>query len=1097
MHTNLLRIIPPLNFRSQVALLFVSLAVATSAQAQVPSWWATGDANATSNNVRKPIINGNSALDLGIATVGQAKFIAWQARLELDSKFSEIGGAGEGIKAATDKFWLNNSNDKAVIAIGQVKYLSKLYYDRLFQMGMIKVRNYLYDDDANAATPPILTTSVAGKPYEIYPWTAALGSDDSDSSPATLGQLKKAFSFDISVPIIAGSVSAESDGDSIPDWIEFQLGLDPTDTTPAGRTRDTVKFAALKKGANCKGYEGTYTGAASQKPSRENVARFLNQASWGANLATIDEIRNMPHTGEGVYEKWINDQIWQNGAVKTLPAMDPPRVSGAHYPLARSPNYQIEKTAGADSNSDIITITYHQNYSAAFSVTDEDNTFNYAKNNISRLEGYMTYLWSRSIFDAKIQGNHVAWWAGYGSSISLRYPAGYSEQLLTWEFFQYYQNSWKLSSGSGYQVFTASDNLNRYRGRNVTYRLKNSNAGVVTDMVIPGVSNPTVVTAGQVDRDAKLDALFNPMLKAIQGGIAPPYQGNQAKNYDGHFHHRWNASYPAQSAAEHISTAWMRNVVHGDDPLRQRIAFALSQILVVSCNNFVIGNNATSAATYYDLLAEEAFGNYASLLKKVTFHPAMGIYLTHINNDGRVGKRPDENYAREILQLMSIGLWKLNEDGTFKLDTQLKRQATYTSQDVKSLAKVFTGFGSAGTGWGYQGYWGNISYSAPMIIYPQYHNFESKTLNILTEGPYTTPSVAQTAAGGKSEIDAIVEKLAKDKNTAPFISLQLIKKLVTSNPSPDYVKRVATVFYDKREDTDQLAYVVKAILMDSEARNFESIINPRFGKLKEPALRINNLVKALNAGKHQNYSYDPVNGVYGNGLPLFDRYFPKPSESTYDPYFDLIWNMDHSENTKQQFLRAPSVFNFYEQGYTKAVKLPESTNTEQLYAPEFQILNSASAVGTLNTLFNVASEEVGLELGITAPSPGITDGYLYTSGHWSGFGGRTGVGPNHVGLHPLDTTPYKPITDGSKDIGNIDPNVGKRFLCDTNGALCLFSTNPERYLDELDWLLCNGNMNYKTRAKIKSALNAIPNSDLANMMGIHMALASPEAAIQH
>jgi Protein of unknown function (DUF1800) len=1099
MYSNLLRNVRPFNLKSQAALLFISLTVATSAQAQVPSWWAKGDANAASNNVRKPIINGNSALDLGVATVGQAKFIAWQARLELDSKFPEIGGAGEGIKAATDKYWLNNSSDKAVIAIGQVKYLSKLYYDRLFQLGMIKTRNYLYDNDANPATPPILTTSVAGNPNEIYPWTAALGSDDSDSSPATLGQLKKAFSFEISVPLIAGSLSADSDGDSIPDWIEFQLGLNPTDNTQEGRSRDAVKFAALKKGANCKGYEGTYTGAPSQKPSRENVTRFLNQASWGANLATIDEVRNMSHEGEGVYAKWINNQIWQSGTAKILPAMNPKRVSKVHYPSARSANYEFERTIDEITNSDIITITNHQNYSSGISITDEDNSFNYAKNNIGRLEGYMTYLWSRRILDAKIQGVYIDKWTSDGSNPTLRYPTPNHYMDRMWEFFQYYQNTWRLSWGSSYQVLTGSDDTNRYRNRNVTYRLKDSNAGVIKDTDVSqwsGVSNPMVVTMGEVNRDAKLDALFNPLLKAIQGGIAPHNTGNQPKIYDGHSAHRWNTSYPQGEAGKHIATAWMRNVVHGDDSLRQRVAFALSQILVISCKNSTIASNATCAATYYDLLAEESFGNYASLLKKVTFHPAMGIYLTHVNNDGRVGKRPDENYAREIMQLMSIGLWKLNQDGTFKLDGQLQRQATYTNKDVKSLAKVFTGFGAEGTGWGWLGFWDSIGYSAPMVIYPEYHNFESKTINALTNGPYTTTIGTQTAADAKSEIDDIVSKLAKDPNTAPFISRQLIQKLITSNPSPEYVKRVATIFYDYRDHLNQLAYVVKTILLDPEARNFESTINPRFGKLKEPSLRINNLVKALNAGKHTVYQYDVVTDRYSSGGEIGNRYFPSPSQSDYNPYFDLIWNVDHSSNTGQQFLNAPSVFNFYESGFTKSVIMPDSQNTEKIYAPEFQLLNPILAVGTLNTLFAVASEEISLEKDITSPSSGLIDGYNYIPNGWTTYNGRAGVGPNYVGLYPLDSTPYKFSADGS-DIGDIDPNVGKRFLCDTNGALCLFSTNPERYLNELDLLLCNGTMNYKTRAKIKGALVAIPNSDLANMMGIHMALASPEAAIQH
>jgi uncharacterized protein (DUF1800 family) len=1094
MHSNLLRIIPPLNFRSQAALLFVSLAVATSAQAQVPSWWATGNANATSNNVRKPVTNGNSALDLGVATVGQAKFIAWQARLELESKFPEIGGAGEGIKAATDKFWLNNSSDKAVIAIGQVKYLSKLYYDRLFQLGMIKTRSYLYDDDANPATPRILTTSVAGNPREIYPWTAALGSDDSDSSPATLGQLKKAFSFEISVPLIAGSGSAESDGDSIPDWVEFQLGLNPTDNTQEGKSRDAVKFAALKKGANCKGYEGTYTGAANQKPSRENASRFLNQATWGANLVTIDALRNLPPSEKGVYATWIDNQIWDTSdprKSKTLQAMEPSRMNKGSYPSARSTNYQIVHSKVSDT-TDKVTVIRHKNYQQAREV-DEDRVTtsvqkqNYAWNNISRLEGYTTYIWAREFLDAKIQGRWVDEWAGYGSSGNLYYPANQTDQYeATGSFFEYL-NTWKTAlrtmPGSAKEKIVSID-------------YKEYDNGIVK----PIASVPNVMP-GDPNRDALLGPLCRQMMRDIRGGEAPTPATNQGLLPHDTWYARFNTNYPGGPGV--LATAWMRNVVHGSDPLRQRVAFALSQILVVSLANNTVDRSPMGVAKYYDLLSDQAFGNYAILLKNVTFSPAMGAYLSHLHNDGSVGKKADENYARELMQLFSIGIWKLNLDGTFVLDKSLQRIPTYSSNDVRELAKVFTGFRRVDLAWGQEVIPNHHGYSDSMVIEPTYHNFESKTLNMFYGGnAYNTPVVAEDAMGAEFEIESVVEKLAKDLNTAPFISSQLIKKLVTSNPSSDYVKRVATVFYEKRDDPSQMGYVVKAILMDPEARNFESILNPRFGKLKEPILRMTNLVKSLNAGKHRTYTYDGTKDLYLDGTitTTEQRYFPSPEESGYNPYTDIIWAADLSASTKQQFMKAPSVFNFYEPGFVKSLDSPNSNDKEQIFAPEFQVMNSSTTIGILNTLFNSASEEIGLNYYQGGPNSGMID--YFKQDYVAGYFGRRDMweGESHVGLWPLDTTPFNPDPNAEENLiglASINPSIGKRFLCDTNGAICLFSTNEDRYLAEIDLLICNGNMSYKTKEIIRLALKSISDPNLANMMGIHMALATPEAAIQH
>jgi uncharacterized protein (DUF1800 family) len=285
--------------------------------------------------------------------------------------------------------------------------------------------------------------------------------------------------------------------------------------------------------------------------------------------------------------------------------------------------------------------------------------------------------------------------------------------------------------------------------------------------------------------------------------------------------------------------SWWRQSLGGQDQLRQRVAFALSQIFVISLNDPAI--DARGAASYYDMLTRNALGNYRVLLEDVTMHPMMGRYLTYLANqkeDAAGTRTPDENYAREVMQLMTIGLVELNADGTPRLNNGAQIP-TYTSADIAGLAKVFTGiswYHPAPTNNTFFGGSADPNRSVtPMIFYPNYHSTSEKVFL-----GTTIPANATVNIGG--DIDIALDRLFTHPNTGPFISQRLIQQLVTSNPSPAYVGRVAAVFANNGSGTrGDLAAVVRAILTDAEARDMSTAAtSTSFGKLREPIIHLAN-----------------------------------------------------------------------------------------------------------------------------------------------------------------------------------------------------------------------------------------------------------------
>ncbi len=357
--------------------------------------------------------------------------------------------------------------------------------------------------------------------------------------------------------------------------------------------------------------------------------------------------------------------------------------------------------------------------------------------------------------------------------------------------------------------------------------------------------------------------------------------------------------------------SWFLNSAEAPDQLRQRMAFALSEIFVVS-DAASLGNEVMGLAKYYDMLALNAFGNYRDLLEDVTLNTMMGHYLGMFKNakaDPDAGTQPDENYAREVLQLFSIGLHQLNMDGTEILDIDDNPIPTYDQSTIENFARVFTGWNYAGcpeTNWT----WCNpteptVDPYLPMEPFENYHDTDAKTL---LNGAHIPPG--QTAY---QDLTAALDNIFNHPNVPPFISKQLIQRFVTSNPSPAYVQRVAGVFADNGAGVrGDLAAVMRAILTDDEARNASYLSDPAYGKLKEPLLRYLNLLRAFEARS--------PTGRYGNWNPEFG-YLQRP-------------------------LGSPSVFNFFKPGY----QLPGPVRDQGLVSPEFQITSETTVISVANEM---------------------------------------------------------------------------------------------------------------------------------------------------
>ena len=355
----------------------------------------------------------------------------------------------------------------------------------------------------------------------------------------------------------------------------------------------------------------------------------------------------------------------------------------------------------------------------------------------------------------------------------------------------------------------------------------------------------------------------------------------------------------------HRVNAWWLQSVHGPDQLRQRVAFALSQIFVTSDRSGALEGHQMGLANYYDIFVRNAFGNYRDILEQVTLSPVMGVYLSMLGNqkpDVENNIRPDENYAREVMQLFTIGLVELNTDGSSVMNGANNPVPSYDQDIIEGFAHVFTGWTFANA----ESYrWPERNMLLPMEPFEEYHDTGSKTLL----NGFVVPA-GQTA---DEDLQMALDNLFEHPNVGPFISHKLIQRLVTSNPTPEYIARVARVFNNNGQGVrGDMQAVIEAILTDDEALNGRENLPNQFGKLREPLIRTAHFWRAFDA-------------LAGNGEFNFG-------------YPDYVYG--------QAPQSAPHVFNFYSPFYQP----PGELSQQSMAAPEFQINTSNNLTGYTNSL---------------------------------------------------------------------------------------------------------------------------------------------------
>ena len=391
--------------------------------------------------------------------------------------------------------------------------------------------------------------------------------------------------------------------------------------------------------------------------------------------------------------------------------------------------------------------------------------------------------------------------------------------------------------------------------------------------------------------------------------------------------------YRTDEHGAYVESFWT-GAIKRPDQLRQRMQFALSQIFVVSRETEELEFNGSLGTTnYYDLLGANAFKNWRNLLEIVTLNPMVGIFLSFVKNDKEdpaTGRTPDENYAREIMQLFSIGTILLNQDGTPQLDANGATIPTYSHDgDIAGLAKVFTGISwfsptpDDGTflssAYSYFDKGGQNGNPVQMMYYPTHHSLsEKKFLGV------TIPASATSNPAG--DVKIALDALFHHQNTAPYFAKRLIQQFVTSNPTPAYVSRVAAMFGDNGQGVrGDMGAVLKAALLDADARNTAAAQgDPNFGKLREPMIRVTNWGRAFSArSKNGHFS------IGETGSPSL---------------------------LSQGILDAPSVFNFWRAGY-----VPPHTRIADagMVAPEMQVLSELSAAAYANLMQSAVTAGIG------------------------------------------------------------------------------------------------------------------------------------------
>jgi uncharacterized protein (DUF1800 family) len=373
----------------------------------------------------------------------------------------------------------------------------------------------------------------------------------------------------------------------------------------------------------------------------------------------------------------------------------------------------------------------------------------------------------------------------------------------------------------------------------------------------------------------------------------------------------YNVAANINNEAGFDASMW-RQLISAEDQLRQRVGMALLDLLVVGIGGVNLNWRQFAMAAYVDVLLDGAFGNYRQLMEGITYNAAMGSFLTFLNNrkaNPTTGAVPDENYARELMQLFALGLQQLNMDGSVKTSGGVALE-TYTPADVSGLARVFTGLNLA-----------NATsttpdrYRLPMVMNAGQHETGAATF-----------LGASVSGEGNAAIKVALDTIFAHPNVPPFVSAQLIQRLVTSNPSPGYIGRVAAAFADNGAGVrGDMKAVIKAILLDSEARSDAALTSATAGKLREPVMRLTGWARAFGATSPSN-----------------------------------AWAIGDTSSTTtrlgQTMGRSPTVFNFFRPGYSPPAS---AISAAGLVAPEFQITNEQTVVAYVNYMYALVLNGAG------------------------------------------------------------------------------------------------------------------------------------------
>lgn len=386
------------------------------------------------------------------------------------------------------------------------------------------------------------------------------------------------------------------------------------------------------------------------------------------------------------------------------------------------------------------------------------------------------------------------------------------------------------------------------------------------------------------------------------------------------------------------------------DGMRKRIALALSEFFVVSLSGLDFAWRSHAIASWWDMLNAQAFGNFRNLLQDVTLHPAMGYFLNtkgNLKENTKTGRAPDENYAREVMQLFTLGIYQLNTDGTEKRDGSGNKLESYTQSDITNIARVFTGWDFDQTQ--------NVNTLEPVnrrnIPNTIYTRIPMR-LNPSNHSTLEAKFLGATVAAGADGVEALrvaLDTLFNHPNVGPFFGKQMIQRLVTSNPSPAYVARVAGAFNNNGAGVrGDLQAVFSAILLDDEARGPAGLVNAGYGKLREPMVRMVQWGRTFG-----------IRSARGS------------------------WKIGDLSNPASQLgqspQRAPSVFNFFRPGY-----VPPSTalSASVTPAPEFQLVNESSVGGYLNYMQGVIRNGIFVNApDVPQSTSNTTNGYDITAAY--------------------------------------------------------------------------------------------------------------------